>query len=178
MNQKTRTIRFDKKWFMGLNPEARCAVLVHEIWHVKTARKAVRARILYRSYLFVGLPLLSIGFVVLITLLAYALMHNAVFLPGLPVILYPVLIVFGYPYGLQRWMWPLEYESDEAAVRFIGADATKEFLRTLRLKSGRTTHPPTKERLRHADTAASIYTNPVIDFDSLEEEIGQELVFR
>jgi hypothetical protein len=177
-NCKTRTIRFDKKWFLGLSPRARCALLVHEIWHITSAKKTVRAKRLYRSYIFVALPLLSIGVVWLIALLTSALTQGAVYLSGLPVILYPVFVVLGFPYGMRWWYWPIEYESDEAAVRFMGVDATKEFLRTLRLNSGRTTHPPTKKRLERVDQVASQHPIPVIDFDSLARKVKQELVFR
>jgi hypothetical protein len=177
-NLKTRRLQFDKKWFLGLSPRARCALLIHEIWHVTTVKKAVRARTLTRFYLFVTLPFLSIVVVSLIAILTSALTPRAVYLPGLPVLLYPIFVALWYPYGLRRWKWPLEYESDEAAVRFMGVDATKEFLRTLRLKSRRTTHPPTKNRLERADQVASRYPIPVIDFDSLEVEVEQKLVYR
>jgi Zn-dependent protease with chaperone function len=178
IDHKTRTIRFDKRWFLGLSPKARCALLVHEIWHIASEKKAIRARRLYRSYIFIILPLLSVAVVWLIAILTSALTPDAVVPPGLPIILYLVLVCLGYPYGRRWWSWPLEYESDEAVVRFMGVDATKEMLRTLKLKSGLTTHPPTKKRMERVDQIASLYPIPVIDFDSLEREFRQRFVFR
>jgi hypothetical protein len=46
------------------------------------------------------------------------------------------------------------------------------------VKSGLTTHPPTKKRLERADRAASKYPIPVIDFDSPERGVSQRFVFR
>jgi len=177
MNHRTRTIRFDKKWFLGLSPEARCALLVHEVWHIASERRAIRARMLRRSY-FIALPILSFAATWLIAVVVSMLTSDSSSFVGLPVLLYPALVVLGYPYGQRWWNWPVEYECDEAAVRFMGLSATKGFLRTLKLKSNRTTHPPTKKRLVRADTAASKYPIPVIDFNSLEGEVGQELVYR
>jgi len=178
MNNRTRTIRFDKKWFLGLSPDARCACLVHELWHVATEREAIRARILLRSYLFIVLPLASLAATGLIVVLASPLTNDPGSLSGLPVLLYPLFVFVGYPFARRRWCWPIEYESDEAAVRFMGVNATKKFLRTLKLKSGLTTHPPTMRRLERADRAASEYPNPLIDFDSLQQEVRQSFAFR
>ena len=173
---KHRTVRFDQEWFLGLSPKARDALFVHEIWHITTAGKAFRARLLYRLYLFIALPLISITAVGLVALLTSALTNN-VAPAGLLILLYPLFVVAGFPYGMRWLYWPIEYECDAAAVRFIGLDSTLEFLQTLKLKSGRTTHPPTKKRLERADRAASTFPNPVIDFDSLERETRQALVF-
>jgi hypothetical protein len=178
MNYRTRTIRFDKKWFLGLSPDARCACLVHELWHVATEKKAIRARILLRSYLFIALPLASLAATWLIVMLASPLTDYRGSLSGFPVLLYPLFVFVGYPFARRRWSWPIEYESDEAAVRFMGVNATKKFLRTLKLKSGLTTHPPTMRRLERADRVASRYPNPVIDFDSLQRGVKQIFTYR
>lgn len=178
MNYKTRTIRFDKKWFLGLSPDARCACLVHELWHTATQKKAVRARMLLRSYLFIGLPLASIAATWLVLVLAPRLTNDQGSLSDLPVLLYPLFVVLGYPVARRRWSWPIEYESDEAAVRFMGVEATKRFLRTLKLKSGLTTHPPTGKRLEQADRVSSRFPTPVIDYEALERNVGQKFVFR
>jgi len=175
---KNGTVRFDEEWFLGLSPRARDALFVHEIWHITTARKARMARLLYRLYLFIALPLLSIAAVGLVALLTSALTNNVSIISGLFVILYPSFVFLGLPYGMRWLYWPIEYECDAAAVRFIGLDSTQEFLQTLKLKSGRTTHPPTKKRLARAVRVASKFPNPVIDFDSLEGETRQALVFR
>ena len=175
---KNRTVRFDEEWFLGLSPKARDALFVHEIWHITTARKASWARLLYRLYLFIALPLLSITAVGLVALLTSALTNGMIWPPALLISLYPLFVVVGFPYGMRWLYWPIEYECDAAAVRFIGLHSTREFLQTLKLKSGRTTHPPTKKRLEHADRAASKFPNPVIDLDSLEGETRQALVFR
>jgi hypothetical protein len=173
MDYKTRRVRFDRKWFLGLSPDARCACLVHELWHVATQKKAVRATMILRSYLFIVLPALSIAATWLIVGLASTLTSDPGSLSGLPVLLYPLFVVAGYPFARRRWSWPIEYECDEAAVRFMGADATKRFLKTLKLKSGLTTHPPTRKRLERVDSIASKYQNPVIDFDSLQHDARQ-----
>jgi len=175
---KNRTVRFDEEWFLGLSPKARDALFVHEIWHITTARKARMARLLYRLYLFFALPLLSIAAVGMVALLTSTLTNNESIIPGLIALLYPSLVLLGFPYGMRLLYWPIEYECDAAAVRFIGLDSTKEFLQTLRLKSGRTTHPPTSKRLKRADRVASKFPTPAIDFDSLEGVTRQALVFR
>ena len=171
-------VRFDREWFLGLSPKARDALFVHEIWHIKIARKTMRARLLYRLYLFIALPLISITAVGLVAFLTSALTNDMYWAPGLLIFLYPLFVVVGFPYGMRWLYWPIEYECDAAAVRFIGLDSAKEFLKTLRLKSGRTTHPPTKKRLKRADRVAAEFPNPVIDFDSLQGEMRQALVFR
>jgi len=53
-NAKKRTIRFDRKWFLGLSPKARCAVLAHEVWHIVTLNEKIRARNRYLLYIFPG----------------------------------------------------------------------------------------------------------------------------
>ena len=178
VNHRTRTIRFDKKWFLGLSPRARCAVLVHELWHISPEKKAIRARTLWRLYRFIGLPLLSLCGVWVIVGLASILIRNTVFLSVSWPILFLILVVEGYSYGLRWCGWPLEYECDEAAVRFMGLEATKEFLRTIRLKSSRTAHPPTRKRLDRANRVASQFPVPVINFDSLERKVSQNLIIR
>jgi hypothetical protein len=175
---KNRTVRFDEEWFLGLSPKARDALFVHEIWHITTAGKARIARLVYRLYLFIALPLLSIAAVGLVALLTSPLTNNVSIIPDLFVLLFPFFVFLGFPYGMRLLYWPIEYECDAAAVRFIGLDSTREFLQTLKLKSGRTTHPPTKKRLERAVRVASKFPNPVIDFDSLEGETRQALVFR
>jgi hypothetical protein len=175
---RTRTIQFDKKWFIGLSPDARCACLVHELWHIMTLKKANRARVLFRFFLFIVLPLASIAAAWLIMVLTSPLTNNPGSLSGLPVLVYLLFVFIGYPFARRRWSWPIEYESDEAAVRFIGVDATKKFLKTLKLKSGLTTHPPTKKRMERVNWVASRYATPVIDFDSLEQDVSQRFVFR
>lgn len=175
-NMKTRTIRFNKKWILSLSPKARCAVFVHEIWHIATVKKKIRARNWYLAYIFLGLSLLSFGFVAVVYAATF-LVGQAVFLPGLPVLTWPVSVLVGMPYGFRRFSWPIEYECDEASVRFIGVDATKEFLKTLKLNTDKTTHPPTKLRLANVDKVAPKYPNPVIEFDALERLVKQEFVF-
>ena len=178
MNYRTRSVKFDKKWFLGLSPDARCACLVHELWHAATQKKAVRARRFLRSYLFIVLPFASIAATWLVVVLASRLTSDPGSLSSLPVLLYPLLVVLGYPFARRRWSWPLEYDSDEAAVRFMGVEATKKFLRTLKPKSGLTTHPPTRKRLERAERAASRFPTPVIDYGALERSVGQKFVFR
>ncbi len=175
---KNRTIRFDKKWFLNLSPRARCAVLVHEVWHITTLKDKMRARNRFLLYVFPGLLAFSFGFVVVVYAATFLLIGRGVFLPGLPILLYPIVLVFGMPYGFRRWSWPLEYASDEAGVRFIGAEATREVIRSLKLNTDITTHPPTKLRLANVDRVALNYLMPVIDFDALQREVRQEFLIR
>jgi hypothetical protein len=176
-NVKARTMRFDRKWFLGLSPKARAAVFVHEMWHVPTWSKKVRGRNWYLVYIFLGLPFLSVGLVAVIYLTTF-LLGRAIYLPGLPLLTWPVSVFFGMSYGLRRFSWPIEYECDEASVRFIGLDATKELLRSLKLNTAMTSHPPTRLRLANADRVALKYPSPVLDFEVLEQEIKQEFVYR
>jgi hypothetical protein len=175
---KNRTIRFDKKWFLNLSPQARCAVLVHEVWHITTLKDKILARNRFLLYVFPGLLASSFGFVVVIYAATLFLMGRGVFLPGLPIILYPLMLVFGMPYGFRRWSWPFEYASDEAGVRYIGVDATKEVIRSLKLNTDVTTHPSTRLRLANVDRVAAKYPIPEIDFNSLERAVKQEFVFK
>lgn len=175
---KNRTIRFDKKWFLNLSPQARCAVLVHEVWHIVTLKDKMRARNRFLLYVFPGLLAFSFGFVVVVYAATFFLIGRGVFLPGLPILLYPIMLVFGMPYGFRRWSWPIEYASDEAGVRYIGADATREVIRSLKLNTNITTHPPTRLRLANVDSVTAKYPIPLIDLNSLERTVKQEFVFK
>ena len=170
------TIRFDNKWFLGLSPSARCALVVHEIWHIAMREKAARARRLRPVYSFVVLPLISLVVTSLFLVLASALIGDGKSLSGVPVFLYPVLVVTGYLFRNRLFNWPLEYESDGAAVRFMGLDATKGFLGTLSLKSTFTSHPPTMKRLEHADRVALSHPTPIVDFADLQKRTPQKFV--
>jgi hypothetical protein len=169
-----RTIVFGKDWFDSLSPQARCALLAHELWHHHTRWKSTVASILVLFMLFFGWLLLAaaIGFAVESVL-------SSMYVTVLSSIL---LFVFFQSYGMtflfRRLFWPLEFQSDEAAVRFLGVDATREMLGTLRKRNPWfcSTHPPTDVRLERVEEWRKKHPEPLIDYNELEEETPQKIV--
>lgn len=78
---------------------------------------------------------------------------------------------------LKKRLWPAEYESDEAAAKFMRMPATDEFLKTQRQGSGPPTHLRARDHLRRLDELAVKYPVPRVDFDLLQSECSQEFTF-
>ncbi len=181
----TRVIRFNKKLFTGkqLTDKGRCGVVVHELWHSVTAT-SVKGYMRTFRYLAVPFDLLRLSAVVaVICILPLALLGNPwlaeilteYFLVALIAVL--VLRFLVIPTYLKKRLWPAEYESDEAAAKFMGVPATEEFLKTQRPGSGPPTHPRTRDRLRRLGELAVKYTVPYVDFDLLQNECKQEFTY-
>lgn len=178
------TISFDKKWFGGhkLTARAKAAVVVHELWHAATAQRAISSR---RTFRYIGVPfefarlsaaLALFGIIVTIPpqnvwLATILFQYVAVALPIVLVLRFLVI-----PWYLRKHFWPLEFESDEAAARFIGVAAAEEFLKTFETNSGPPTHPRARDRLRRLKEIAPKYPIPVLDFDTLQAEVRQEFL--
>jgi hypothetical protein len=167
-------IVFDKDWFGALSPKTRCAVLAHELWHSKTRRNTVVGGLLITSFMPIGWPIVA-------GIIAY-IIAQALTLPYLFAISWLLLLLYFETYGMRflfkRLLWPVESQSDAAAVRYFGADPTREYLNTKKNKGPRfwSTHPPVELRLRQAEELRLRYQQPVIDFDSLEEGTPQEFI--
>jgi Zn-dependent protease with chaperone function len=148
------------------------------LWHVTLLKKAARMKWLRRLYTYVAVPTLSFFAVWAPVVLVSDLTRGAGNFSGLAVLFFPVFVLLGYLYVNRLWKWPFEYECDEAAVRFMGASPTREFLRTFRLKSGWRSHPPARKRLERVDEETSRFPVPVINFASLQRDVRQEFVFK
>lgn len=173
--RKMESIDFDRKWLFSLNEQARCSMIVHEFWHWIIWKRTMRERKRFLVYLFLWLPLLSVAIVGGLELSASVLLgtqfHPAVLV--LSVVLWPILLYGFMGRLMKRFFWPTEYECDEAAVRYIGAPATLDVLKTFHLTITNATHPPTKLRIARVNELAAKYPTPLIDFARLQAEIPQ-----
>jgi len=174
MRYLSHMIIFEKDWFYSLGPKARCAALVHELWHAKTRIKSTAALQFVQLMILLGWPLFAV-------LVGY----GAGWATGTRYIIAPLFLAallffesYGTRFLFRTLVWPSEYQSDEAAVRYIGADATEEELRTLKRRTPRfwSTHPPTKARLERVRELAPKYPTAVINFAKLEADCPQELL--
>jgi hypothetical protein len=176
--RKKTHVDFDKRWFLSLSEQARCSVMVHEFWHWVIWKKTMSMRKRYIASIFVGLPLVSatiiLALVGAVSLFAGVPFHLdfLVFAPVLWVVLLRALL------GrlMRRFFWPTEYDCDEAAVRYIGTQATLEVLKTFRLRLENTTHPPVKLRIERVNEISPRYPTPLVDFEKLQAEIPQSFV--
>jgi hypothetical protein len=167
-------IIFDKSWFNSLSAKAQYAVLVHELWHSKN-RKIIT------SSLFVAL--MSLGWLLIAgvfsIIIGFAL-GNLNSLLGLTLIQLLVYETYGMNQLYRRFVWHYEYECDEAAVKNIGAEATKEELNTLKkynqdliskfMLKFWASHSNVDSRLEQVDRLENIYSVPIIDIDNLKNE--------
>lgn len=166
-------IIIEKPWFESLSPIARCAALAHELWHGRTRRKGTLGSVVLTAMPF-GWMLVA-GFLGIAV--GYWLAR-----PYLTGFLFIGLLALFWSYGMKllfsHLAWPIEFESDEAAVRFFGIAATKEMLGRFKGRTPRfwPSHPPLNARLRRIESLASRYPEPVVDFEKLQHEVPQEMI--
>ncbi|MFC1754948.1 M48 family metalloprotease [Thermoproteota archaeon] len=166
-------IIFGKDWFLSLNQKARCSILAHELWHSHTSKKSIANATLILFMLFFGWLFISwmightIGFV----------LDRPYVTIGSTFLLFLFFQTYGMTFLFKCLLWPTEFQSDEASVRFLGAEVTKEILNTFRKPIPRfwSTYPPTDVRLKRVEEWEKKHPKPVIDYDKLENEIPQEL---
>jgi hypothetical protein len=169
-------IIFEKDWLCNkMGAMARCAVLSHELWHSKSAiRHAV-------SILFVASFMIPFGWPLVAGLASYWTSTTL----RAPYMLVPIFLIttvglesYGERLLFQKLIWPVEYGADEAAVRFVGVNATIEELHTLPNRTPRfwSTHPPLEARLKRAKRLEVEYPSPIIDFATLERDYPQEFL--
>lgn len=173
-NSQRRAISFKRKWFEQLSPKARCSVVVHEIWHWKIMKKKTRLkwRFLRDSVVYGFITVLILG---LTTVLPFFGLSPIISLLGFiawVLVLFRVIV----PPLIDKYQWSIEYECDEAGVRFMGPDSTKEILKTFKTKGKYGSHPPARMRLLAVDRVAPRYPVPEIDFDQLQRNIPQIVV--
>ncbi len=178
-NLKDHYIAFDRRWLMSLSAKAWCATLVHELWHSVAWERAIRARRSYLLNLILGSLLITMVFFGAIDALIFAFtrryfaVSELVFL----VLVFWLLVILLRQQGLlKKYSWPLEFESDEVSVKFIGREAKKEVIESLRTRWATFTNPPASLRLKHVDEVAANYPTHIIDFGKLESEVKQVFV--
>jgi Zn-dependent protease with chaperone function len=92
------------------------------------------------------------------------------------------LLAIFWTYGMKllysRLVWPVEFYCDEIATLYLGEEATKEELSTLRQKLPRfwSTHPPLEQRLKRVEIVGRKHPKPIIDFESLNKQVPQEII--
>jgi hypothetical protein len=157
-------IVFDKEWFCRLGPKAKCAVLTHELWHLKTRTESV---IRFISFAALGLVMVfsiwGFGLWIAISYGSYE---------GFPLWMLSIgfIWVFWMFVVSRRISYVLEFISDEASVRYFGVEATREYLGSLKdVDNGGffPSHPPNEERLKKVEMVGRSYEKPLIDFDDL-----------
>lgn len=176
-NTKKGVITFNPKWFDRISPQARCSALVHELWHFRTMdkRRQNERRLFRDGVLYAVVSLFTIAFEIGIMLL---LRLDPIAIFGVYFFSAAFLADHFERKLISKYRWSIEYECDEAGVRFIGAEPTKEVLRTFRRRfRGRwSTHPSPKGRIKRTDEIAHKYMTPEIDYRELEREIPFEVI--
>jgi Zn-dependent protease with chaperone function len=171
-------ITFGQKWFRPLSERAKAAVLVHELWHSKNFDRMMKGRKRVRIVFFAsGIP----GLLLWVFLLTRIPPHTAAVIFVVAGVFFASLgaLVWGAVFGVaggfvyRRYSWPIEFECDEAAVRFIGPAGTLEYLGALKLRSNRQSHPPSKIRQERIEEFVGRYPIPEIEFSTLQAEIPQ-----
>lgn len=171
-------ITFGRKWLLPLSERGRCAVLIHELWHAKNLDRAMKGRqririafvasalpgILLFAYLITRIPPHPAPAVVLV---------GGLFFAALGMVIWAAVwrMIGGMLY--RRFACPIEFECDEAAVRFIGSAGTIEYLKALKSRSNHESHPPTKLRRERIAGFVTRYPVPEIVFSALQAEIPQ-----
>lgn len=165
--RSSKVIVFDKEWFCKLGPAAKCAVLTHELWHLKTRTESVIRFLTYVAFgLFLVFGSWGVGLWIIIRYNSYA---------GFPLwVLYTGIIWVFWMFIVSRHIsYVLEFPSDEASVRYIGVEATREYLTSLNdvERDGFfPDHPPLSERLRRVNELGKGLGKPLIDFDELQRK--------
>ena len=172
-------IIFDIQWFTSLSPKARCAVLAHELWHVKTRNRSILYFII--SLLTSLLLVFGAWGLVFWTLIQQNLIQqNYLLIIGLMLF---TVVLWGIGFNLltKRIDLIFEFPSDQASVNYFGVEATREYLATLISRRQFwlvADHPQIEERLKRIEEHGKLMEKPEIDFDELERDIPQVFKFQ
>jgi len=186
VNNLNGTITFNQSRLDPLSDETKCAVVAHELWHSKLQGKTKRRErfMLFLLVLTAG-GIGALALVVSVVLAAGFLVGDSVLEYDRTVVLATLIISGVAEFGLfplirrrlrRRYIWPIELECDEAAVRFFGIGPTRVYLTTPGVISEDSDHPPREVRISNAEAAAKRYPVPAIDFPSLQAEIPRRYI--